>query len=136
MGQSEATRQSDFIIAPVSGQISVFTTGAAASQDLRLCGLQASANDSQPNPVGLIGKFASFQADGVDVYVKFGPTAASVTTGNAPVPSAVGVNAAGGCFKIPDGAVLAAKLRPGVDLFIGYMSGSAGQLRIVQSSEK
>jgi hypothetical protein len=139
-GQTEATRQSDFITPPRAGQIAaIAVTSTAGSQDLRLCGQQtvsmANANQqaAQATP-GLPGHYATFEADGGDIYVLFGPTLASVTGGNVPVIATTGVNAAGACFKIPSGQNIQCKLEVTTDLFIGFITSATATLRIAQSS--
>jgi hypothetical protein len=86
------------IIAPYAGWVSaLYTSGAAASQDLSLCGQQGVDPDLLPdiysplmgrgsgNFTGLLGRYVRLTAVGATIWVVQGPTQASVTGGNAPV---------------------------------------------------
>ena len=136
MGQTEATRQGDWLTPPRAGQISVYSvTSTTASQDLRLCGQQTPNISSPTQQVpGLPGHYVALQADGGDVYIITGPTAASVTGANAPSSTAAGTNATGGCVKIPSG--FTAQFKPSVtlDWFLGYVTsaGNTATIRIFQ----
>jgi hypothetical protein len=149
MGETEATRQYHFETPPRAGFLaSLAVTNAAASQDLRLIGNQTGnmAQTNQALPTGLPGHRVELFADGGDVYVIFGPTAASVSAGNAPVIATNGVNVAGVCMKIPTGTRVKYKLEPSPqgpnapaipttgDNFVGYITTATAQLRIAQVS--
>jgi len=131
MGQSEATRQSDWLLpAVVDGTgnpncIAVAVSTGAAALDLTSLPVPAGVYDSHvaaatPNP---IGRYVNFQAQGGDVFLIFGPTFASVTGGsNAPAAGTVNtVNGTTGvvtmakkvCIWVPQGQTLGCKLPVG-----------------------
>lgn len=85
---------------------------------------------------GLPGHYVTLQADGGKVYVSFGATSASVTSGNAPLDTATGTNATQGCALIPDGAFMTVKLEQTLDLWLGYVcpAGVTANLRVFKSS--
>lgn len=140
---SESQSQSDFITPPRAGETTCISVSAAAgSQDLSQCGPVPSSNFGLNNAPtvavgasgpGCVGHFATFFADGADVYVIFGSTAAAVTAGNAPVAATNGVNAVGAAWKIPSGTEKSWKIRV-QDRFVGFVASGAGQLRIARSS--
>jgi hypothetical protein len=139
VGESRATVQYHFQTPPRAGQCAnLSVTNAAANTDLRTLGVQTpDISQSNVGPiVGAPGHFATFEADGSDIYVIFGPTAASVSGGNAPVIATTGVNVAGVCFKVTVGNPLRVKLEAGVDNFVGYIASAAGpfNLRVYISS--
>jgi hypothetical protein len=113
-------------------------SGTAAHFDLRTAGPQApNASVSGQDATGLPGHVCTFHADGDDVYVNFGSTLASVSSGNAPSPTATGANSAGNCRKLVKDQPERFYLRPGPngDLFVGYVTASStGTLRIFQES--
>lgn len=112
-------------------------TGAAGSVDLRLIGNQTQdISDSSKTEIGAQKNYIDVQNDGnVNLYVSFGVTAPT------PNPAAAGPNAAGNCYMIPPGGTLPGYyLRPGADLFIGHICGTAAGgsgntvMRIFQTS--
>lgn len=140
---TEATGQSDFIAPPRAGEIAVIAVSAVAgSQDLAAVGPQGSnQNDQDRRPTvaagtvgpGLVGHYATFFADGADVYVCFGSASAAVTGANVPVAATNGINAAGCAIKIVSGQSLPWKIRV-QDRYIGFVASGAGQLRVYRSS--
>lgn len=130
MGQTEATRQSDFLIpanVDANGNpncVSVAVTTSAGALDITTIPLPTGVYDPHiaavtPNP---LGRYINFQAQGGDVYLIFGPTFASVTSGNKPVPGTNNtVNgstgavtmAKGVCIWVPQGQTLGCKLPQG-----------------------
>jgi hypothetical protein len=90
---------------------------------------------------GIVGQYVTILADVVDGGIIFGPTVASVSGGNAPSLAALGTVTAGAytisgteCFRIPVNTTVRFVLQPSVDLFMGYVGGTGGILRIYQSS--
>ena len=139
MSQTEATRQSDWILPPRAGKMAVLSaTSTPVSIDLRTIGTTTDtfASADGNHPYGPVGHYVSLYADGGDVYVNFGSTSGSVTGANVPDPTVTGVNAAKGCWKILKDTALQVKLAVGQDLYCGYAcaSGVTATLRIVQSS--
>lgn len=91
---------------------------------------------------GVLDNFVTIFADAADLGIVFGPSAASVSAGNAPVLATVGTvsgagaytAAAGTCFRIPAGQSARFHLQRGVDAFMGYVASAAGTCRLYQSS--
>ncbi|HEY6783598.1 MAG TPA: hypothetical protein VI159_01530 [Gemmatimonadales bacterium] len=137
MPQIEATRQADFITPPRAGQITALAvTTVAASASLLTMGNQT-ANQANANTlnIGLPGHYITLYADGGDVYILFGPDQASVSSGNAPSPTATGANATGACFVIPTGVAMNVRPESNVDQWIGYVTKTGtATLRIAQTS--
>ena len=152
-GQSEATRKSDEITAPVAGQISVIAvSGSAGSQDLAAIGPQTGQmqnEDALPNagsyqvagsatvsgsPLqGCIGHFVEFFAETADVGILFGPTNASVTSASAPALATTGTNTAGCCMRIPAGTYRTFYIHAPTR-FVGFVGSTSGNLRISVTS--
>jgi hypothetical protein len=141
------------IIAPYAGWVSaLYTSGAAASQDLSLCGQQGVDPDLLPdiyaqlmgrgsgNFTGLLGRYCRFSAysatAGAAIWVVQGPTLASVTGANAPVipvTTASVINGAG----VPEPIVAGTYVDWYVTVstrFIGFIGSSAGWLIVRPSS--
>jgi hypothetical protein len=136
MGESEQTRQADFVVCPRASLIaSLAVSNVAASQDLSLIDSQAKdPSDADKLGLGLIGCYVTFLADGGDVYIITGPSQASVTAGNVPVVATNGVNAVGVCWKLPANIPTPYKVTA-QDRWLGYISASGTpQLRIQRSS--
>jgi hypothetical protein len=141
-GQTEATRQADFIYPPLAGYCyAVVTSSTAASVDLATIGPQVATNPSPiggvtQQPGGLVGHYAHFFVDGsASVYAVFGSTSASVTGANVPVTSSTGTNLAGVCFPIPAGVIAPFKITPATR-YMGFISTSAAPtLRICLGSD-
>lgn len=137
MSSSEAQREY-FFVSPimadstgkVAGAALAASTTAAAVDLASMQGLPAtwpttSAN-ANPNP---LGHFLDVTAQAGDVYVVFGPTLASVTGANAPVPATVNTLTsnvpnyiAGICDYVPSGSTKRFKLWQGG----GAVSGAIG----------
>jgi hypothetical protein len=90
---------------------------------------------------GVVGSYITILADTVDAGVIFGPTAASVSGANAPALASVGTVSAGvytisgtECWRIPVNTSIRVALQQSVDLFMGYVGGTSGILRVYQSS--
>ena len=167
MSQSEATRQSDWILPAVvdsSGNpncVSLAASTTAHALDLASLPLPSGFYDAhiaaaEPNP---LGRYINFQAQGGDVFLLFGPTFASVTSANAPLPSTsntvsgttgVVTMAKQVCIWVPQGQTLPCKLPVGpqtVNLlpvqygtaspyrFVAYVTATGtATLRVWQSS--
>lgn len=141
MGQTNATRQSDYITAPTA-PAAITVSAAPAVIDLSTLPMGASKSaipgQGYPTPVG---SYVTIQAEVADIYIVFGPSAASVTTTNAPVKATVGtVNAsgayavvAGTAFRIPADQVVALLIEP-ASQFMGFVGSSAGTMRLYHSS--
>lgn len=130
MGQTEATRQSDWLLPAVvdaSGNpncIAFSVSTSVVAVDLTTIPLPTGVYDTHiaaatPNP---LGRYINFQAQSGDVYLLFGPSFASVTGSNA--PAAATVNAVSGttgavtmakqvCIWVPQGQTLGVKLPTG-----------------------
>lgn len=98
---------------------------------------------SPPNIAeGAIGNYITIYADGADVGIIVGATAASVSGGAAPVLSAVGTisgsgtyqGATGTCHRIPAGQERRYHTQLNRDSFLGYVGGASGTMRIYQSN--
>ena len=164
MGQTEATRQSDWLLpacVDASGNpncVAVSVTTSAAALDLTTRPVPPGFYDAhiaavEPNP---LGHYVNFQAQGGDVYLIFGPTFASVTAGNVPVPGTTNTvsnstgavtMAKGVCIWVPQGQTLGAKLPVGNEAtpnqygkaspfrFVAYVTATGtATLRVWQSS--
>jgi hypothetical protein len=136
MSRIEAANQEALFTCPVATAGAVLAvTSSAGSQNLALIGNQTQNIATQATAsTGVQGHFISLQADGEDMYVTFGATQAAVTSANAPVIATTGVNTAGICYLIPKGTTVRFFARAGLDLWIGYIAASTGNLRIWQSS--
>lgn len=127
------------------------TNGGAGCLDLRgtTFGLTYASDDQGSTglgappgqPQGLCGVFVEIYADGGDVGVVFGSTAASVTAGNAPSLTAAGsvtsneyTGTAGTCHRIPSGQSERFLTQVGQDNFLAWVGAAAGFIRIHQSS--
>jgi hypothetical protein len=144
------------IIAPVAGWIStLYTSGAAASQDLAACGAQQPIADNGQwpgvdilarqqhssstgaNPFqGMQGRWMRATAYGATIWLRQGPTAASVTTPNAP---AIPVGTSNSVNGLTDSEPVFQNTW--VDLWvsvgtrwIGYIGSGAGYLIVRPSS--
>lgn len=139
-GQSEATRQSDFITPACarasdskSNQYALAATVTAVTIDMAsLLGLPVDWGNTQaadnPNP---LGHYVDLTAEGGDVYVIFGPTQASVEGANVPNPATVNTvttrvpaAAVGVPQYIPSGQTAPVKLPLGAS---GTSNGTKGQ---------
>jgi hypothetical protein len=84
--------------------------------------------------MGFLGGYVEFFADGTDVGIIFGPTAASVSSGNAPALATTGsAGTAGVCARIPAGTYRTFFLK-GDDRFVGVVGAASGNLRISTAS--
>lgn len=83
----------------------------------------------QVNPKGNVARWVDITADGVDIGIVSGPTAASVTGANAPVLATNGNGAAGTCARIFAGQTQPFYVLPD-DRFLGLVGTGAGQIRI------
>ena len=153
-GAELQTRQSFFITPPRSfgsgpGEIfCVATSTTASALDVRSLGLVAAnqgtgaGRNAAIGRVGALGSFISIYADGADLGIITGPTYASVTGANAPNLANVGTvngagiytNVAGVCGHVPVSTFLECNLEAGYDIFIGFVAGAAGKIRIYQNS--
>ena len=141
-GQTEATRQADFIFPPLAGYCyaSALSAATAISLDLSTIGPQAGTSSPAGGgavqaPGGLVGHYGHFFADGsANVYAVFGSTQASVTGGNAPVTASTGANVAGVCFPLPSNTVAPFKITPATR-WAGFISTGTPTLRICLGSD-
>ena len=142
MSQIRATKQADFITCPQAsaGAVVAVVSGVAQSINLSLIGNQVQvANIQSQQELGVQDHYVSIQAQGANLYVIFGLTQASVTSGNAPVATTTGTGtvqtpAPGIAFWIPQGATANFLPRPTVDGWMGFVSDGAGFMRIFQTS--
>jgi hypothetical protein len=144
------------IIAPVAGWIStLYTSGAAASQDLAACGAQqpiATDNGWPGNDIlaatqrsattgnnpeqGLQGRWMRATAYGATIWIRQGPTLASVTSGNAPVIPATAastINTAADCEPIFQNTWVDLWVSVGTR-YLGFIGSAAGYLIVRPSS--
>lgn len=150
-GHPVANRKFAFVSPPrafaalgAPGQAVAFAVSAVATYVDLSAGFSQAAKDLQQSgqdPKSPTRNYLTVSADGVDLGVIFGPTAASVTGGNVPVIATVGTlaagvytGAAGTCFKIPNGTSVRFLPQPGVDLFLGIVASGNGTCRLYQSS--
>ena len=125
MGQSECTRQSDYILPPRKGAISVVAvTSTSAASTMATYGQTALTSG-----VNYGSHYWSFQADGTDVYIAF--STATLTVDD----TATGALAATLCAKIPNGTTLQVKLNPATDIYLACKTATGtANLRIWPSS--
>jgi hypothetical protein len=135
MGESQQSRQADYVLPPRAGLIgAVAVTTSAGSQQMTLLDNQAKdPTNADALQVGPLGCYVSFTADGGDVYVVFGPTQASVTGANAPVIATTGVNVAGVAYKLKQD-VEKPLLLTTQDVWMGYIGSASCTLRFYRSS--
>lgn len=138
-GQTEATRQSDYITPACaraadskSNQYALAATVTPVTIDMAsLLGLPVDWGNTvavdSPNP---LGHYVNLTAEGGDVYVLFGPTTASVEGANVPNPATVNTvttrvpaAAVGVPDYIPSGQTIPVKLPVGPT---GVSNGSKG----------
>lgn len=144
--ESIYTRKANEVTAPVAGQITVIAGAlAAGSLDLATTGPTAiNMQNADKQPVGDgsgtvtiaggVDRYVEFYADGVDIGLVFGATAAAVTGANAPVLAQTGTNAAGACMRIPAGIGRSLFIHPATR-YVGYVASAAtGFLRISVAS--
>jgi hypothetical protein len=124
-GQTEATRQSDYIVPPRKSSISVIAvTSTSAATTMATYGQTALTSG-----VNYGSHYWNFQADGNDVYVAF--STATLTIDD----TATGALAATLCAKIPSGTTLQCKLNPATDIYIAVKTASGtANLRVWPSS--
>lgn len=125
-GQTEATRQSDYITPPRRGAISVIAvTSTTAPYAMSVYGQTAYSGGA----VSYGSHYWNFQADGNPIYIQFHT---ATTTVDDTAASALGATA---CAKIPDGATLQVKLNPATDVYFAVKTASGtATLRMWQSS--
>lgn len=139
-GESQQTRQLNFVGPPRAGLISTFavTTTAGVIDLSKLDNQTKNLGQPKTMTVGANGTYVSFFADGGDVYINVGETNASVSGANAPLPTATaGINIAQGCWKIPSGTTFRIICVSGdhPDQFVGYVTAtSTATLRVYRSS--
>lgn len=128
--------------AALPGECVVLATGTVASY-LELDTLFAAASPlvGNLNFPGAVNQFVEFFADTADLGIVFGPTAASVSSSNAPVLTQDGTvttgaytGHAGTCYRIVAGTSKKWLLQLGVDLFVGFVGSTTGQLRLYVAS--
>jgi hypothetical protein len=126
-GQTEATRQSDYITPPRKGGISVVAvTSTSAATTMATYG---QVTYTAGTTISYGSHYWNFQADGNDVYIAFSNATLTVDD------TATGALAATLCAKIPNGTTLQVKLSPATDVYIGVKTASGtANLRIWQSS--
>ncbi len=95
---------------------------------------------------GVKGYYITIYADGTDIGIILGATAASVSGGGAPVMNQTGsvggtgiyAGATGTCYRIPAGQERRYKLQVGLDNYLGFIGagtpGVTGTIRIYQST--
>lgn len=127
MGQTEATRQSDYIVPPRKALVSVVSvTSTSAATTMATYGQTAYTAGST---VSYGSHYWNFQADGADVYIAFDTATLTVDD------TATGALAATTCAKIPRDTTLQVKLNPANDVYVAYKTASGtAKLRIWQSS--
>ncbi len=144
-----ASRKSAFVSTPrayaaagVEGQVLAVAVSATPSYFALATGVsQAPPNRSTgDDPKSLTRNFVTIVSD-VDVAVIFGPTAASVSSGNAPVIATVGTLTSGVYAAVAGTALVLYSKQPQrfllqdqTDLFLGFVGAGNGVLRLYQSS--
>lgn len=125
MGQTLATRLSDYILPPRKGLLSaIAVTSTSAPYEMATYGQTAYASGANYEP-----HYWNFQADGNDVYIAF--STATLTVDN----TAAGALAATICAKIPNGTTLQCMLNPASDIWFAIKTASGtATLRIWRSS--
>ena len=156
MAEGPELKQAALIIPAVAGWTStLYTSGAAASQDLSLCGAQQPIADNSgwpgvdilapvqrsattgANPQqGLLGRYVRATAYGATIWYRQGPTVTSVTGSNAP---ATPVGTANSINGLTDSEPIFQNTW--VDLwvsvgtrYIGYIGSGAGYLIVRPSA--
>jgi hypothetical protein len=120
-----------------SGSFVGATSTAAADLDLSTVGPAPAQGAAIQQPDTSQDQFVDIQNDGASgtLYVKFGPTAALVTSANAPSAAATGLNAAGACYAIPAGTTARFWIRRNADRWLGYVATSTTPvIRVFTSS--
>lgn len=132
---NRADHQANDVQGPQAGKcsnIAVAGVGVPQSFDLSTLGFVAAPDGIAAEPLsnkGLLENFCFIQAIGADLLIVTGPTAASVTGGNAPVIATTGSNAAGCGRLILSGQFY--EFRPNsLNQFLGVVSSAAGFMRI------
>lgn len=128
-------------LAPKAGEISVINVNTtAASQNLQLCGPQSSSMANSDIIVqnastapGILNRRVSFTAVSANVGVIFGPTQASVSSGNAPNIANTGVNGTTVCYLIPSGVTVTWVIH-NTTQWMGYVASGNGSLVIAARS--
>jgi hypothetical protein len=135
MGDQQ-TRQANLVLPPRAGLIASYAASAtAASANLALLDNQAvNLSSADTLSIGPQGCYVTLYADGGKIYIVLGASQAAVTGGNVPVIATNGVNAAGVCWPIPADTPFPVLLEAGVDLWVGFISAAAAQLRVYRSS--
>ncbi len=144
-----ASRKGDFQSPPRAfqangpeGQAAVLAVSTSAIAVDLTQGFSQAAYDKtkNANPASLVSNYLAIIAD-VDVGVIFGPTLASISSGNAPVIATTGTltgntytGAAGTCFVIPANSGIKFLLQSGLDKFVGILGASSGKVRMYQIS--
>lgn len=132
MSQTEATRQSDYILPMLAGTDGkcagavIATSTGVASLDLTTvpmlpAGFANSYTAPNPNPCG---HYITVQAEGADAYILFGPTQASVTGSNAPAQSTTGTKVVALAAYIPAAQERHYKIPLGDNAGAGYGNDS------------
>lgn len=88
---------------------------------------------TNPNSQGLLGRFVRLRAVSATVGFIMGPTQASVSGANAPVLTATGVNAVGGCDQLSPGEWIDLSISVSTR-WIGFVGSAAGTLILRPSS--
>jgi hypothetical protein len=116
---------------------STFGVQYAAGLPQNVTGVNAPAGA----PQGLMGVYITIFADGADLGIIVGSTAALVSAGNAPVLANAGsvtagvyTGTAGTCHRIISGTERRYLTQIGQDIFLGYVGSTTGNMRIFQSS--
>jgi hypothetical protein len=149
MSTPAASRKSDFQSPPRAyqadgpeGQAAALAVSTSAIAVDLTQGFSQAAYDGQrgADPRSPSNNYLTIVAD-VDIGIIFGPTAASVSSGNAPAIATTGtlssnayVGAAGTCFVVPADFAVRFLLQPALDKFVGIVGSGNGVVRLYQSS--
>lgn len=132
-----------YAAAGAPGQVATFGVSATPTYVDLTQGISQAAKDltkSGQDPKSPTRNYLTIVAD-VDLGVIFGPTAASVSSGNVPDLSQAGSLSSGvytghakTCWLIQAKVPQRFLLQQGVDLFVGIVGASSGTCRLYQSS--
>jgi hypothetical protein len=149
-GLPVASRKADFQSAPRAyqaagpeGQVAALAVDTTAIAVDLTAGFSQAAYNGQVSGTGPATATRNYLAiiSDVNVGVIFGPTLASVSSGNAPAIATTGTltgntytGAAGTCFVIPAGTGMKFLLQAAHDKFVGIVGAASGVVRLYQIS--
>jgi hypothetical protein len=131
-----------FTVSAVAQVLDLRTVVNVPPYDASQAQAQGGTNSPAGAPRGAVGHFLTIHADGADVGIVVGLSAALVSGGAAPNLAAVGsvdgsgnyTAATGTCYRVPNGQVRRFRLQNTEDHFMGVVAGATGTMRFYVSS--